>query len=160
MNQRDVTCNTILAVLADRGVSYEENGPAPICEVLTADDKKKVREIVTATLLAGGMDFKDRSKLSDDKYVKDYVSGLVNNWIRKAPEFNGGEGYQPKNPGSRTGSSDEAICEMKKLLSATTDAAARAAIQEAISERLAAIAPKTEINMSVIPESLRAKLGL
>lgn len=160
MNQRDATCNTMLSVLADRGVNYEENGPTAIGDVLTADDKTKVRDILFVMFRQGKIDFKSPEKLSDDKYLKDYISGLVNNWIRKAPEFNSGNVYQAKNPGSRQGSSDEQIKEMKKLLSVTVDAEARAVIQEAIESRQAEIAPSktVTIDASKLPEHLRALL--
>lgn len=162
MNQREATCNTILAVLADRGVSYELDGETPVSAVLNSDDKTKVRAILFASFRAGKIDYKASfaPKVADDKELKEYISGLVNNWIRKAPEFNGGATYQAKNPGSRAGSGDEMVREMKKLLSVTTDAEARAVIQTAIEERQAAIAPKTEINLDAIPAELRAKLGL
>lgn len=161
MNQREATVNTIIAVLSDRGVSYELNGSTPVSEVLTTEDKAKVRSILFTMFQQHKVDFKDKSKLAEDKYMKDYISGLVNNWIRKAPEFNNDTAYKAKNPGSRQGSQDEQIKEMKKLLAVTSDATAKQAIQEAIAQRQAEIKPtKVEINLSAIPEELRAKLGL
>jgi len=103
MNQREATVNCILSVLEERGVEYELNGPTPINEVLTPDDKKNVRSILFTMFRQGKVDFRDISKLSDDKYMKDYISGLTNNWIRKAPEFNSNAKYQAANPGSRAG---------------------------------------------------------
>ena len=161
MNQRDATCNALISVLADRGVNYEENGPTPISEVLTSDDKTKVRAMLFTAFRSGKIDFKSPEKLSDDKYLKDYISGLVNNWIRKAPEFNCDTVYHAKNPGSRQGSGDEMIKEMKKLLSVTTDAEAKQVIAEAIARRQAEIKPTTvTVNVDVLPAELRAKLGL
>jgi hypothetical protein len=161
MNQRDATCNALISVLADRGVNYEENGSTPISEVLNADDKTKVRAMLFIAFRKGDIDFKSPEKLSDDKYLKDYISGLVNNWIRKAPEFNCDTVYHAKNPGSRQGSGDEMIKEMKKLLSVTTDAEAKQAIQEAIATRQAELKPTTvSVDVSKIPEHLRALLGL
>ena len=160
MNQREATVNTILAVLQDKGLDYELSGPTPVSQVLTAEDKAKVRETLFAMFRFNQIDFKDKAKLADDKYLKDYVSGLTNNWIRKAPEFNCGIDYQAKNPGSRQGSSDEAIKEMRKLLSVTTDAQAKQVIQQAISDRQAELKPKATVNLDAIPAHLRAKLGL
>ena len=162
MNQRDATCNALIAVLANRGVNYELSGPTPISEVLNPDDKATVRELLIVTFRAGKIDYsKDARNLQDDKYIKEYVSGLVNNWIRKAPEFNCDMTYTAKNPGSRAGSGDEMIREMKKLMSVTTDASAKEAIQEAIEARQAEIKPtKVEINVDALPASLREKLGL
>lgn len=158
MNQRDATCNTILAVLNDRGVEYELNGPTPIASVLNAEDKKNIREILSTMFLQGKIDFKNPAALTDEKYLKDYVSGLVNNWIRKAPEFNGNTKYEAKNPGSRTGSSDEMIKELKKVLSIVTTDEDRAAVQEAIDARQAEIKPEKSVTIdaSKLPEHLRA----
>ncbi|CAB4125693.1 hypothetical protein UFOVP53_202 [uncultured Caudovirales phage] len=161
MNQREATVNCILSVLEERGVEYELNGPTPIATVLNSDDKHKVRSILITMFQQGKIDFKDSSRLSDDKYMKEYVSGLVNNWIRKAPEFNGNAKYEAKNPGSRAGSGDEQIREMKKLLSTVTDQATKDLIQSHIDARVAEIKPATvSVNYDAIPADLRAKLGL
>lgn len=162
MNQRQATCNTILAVLSERSVSYELNGQTPINEVLNTDDKKKVRDILFVMFRSGQVDYKEtfQDTVADDKGLREYISGLTNNWIRKAPEFNCGGKYEAKNPGSRQGSGDEQIREMKKLLSATTDPEARVLIQSAIDNRTVEITKKVEINLSAIPAELRAKLGL
>lgn len=156
MNQRDATCNCILSVLSDRGVEYEQSGPTPISSVLTAEDKATVRAILFTQFRAGKIDYKNALP-TDDKVLSNYISGLVNNWIRKAPEFNCDVTYQAKNPGSRAGSGDEQIKEMKKLLSVTTDPEAKLAIAEAIAERQAIIKPTTvTIDVSKLPEHLRA----
>lgn len=161
MNQREATVNCILSVLEERGFEYELNGPTPIAEVLDSNDKKNVREILITMFQQGKIDFKDTTKLSDDKYMKDYVSGLVNNWIRKAPEFNGNAKYAAKNPGSRAGSGDEQIKEMRKLLSTVSDQATKDVIQSHIDARMAEIKPATvSVNYDAIPADLRAKLGL
>jgi hypothetical protein len=155
MNQREATVNCILSVLEERGVEYELNGPTPISEVLTPDDKKNVRSILITMFQQGKVDFKDSSKLQDTKYMTDYISGLVNNWIRKAPEFNNNATYQAKNPGSRQGSQDEQVREMKKLLSTVQDQATKDVIQSHIDARLAELKPAISVNLDLIPESLR-----
>jgi uncharacterized protein YqgV (UPF0045/DUF77 family) len=157
MNQRKATVSTILAVLEERGVTYELNGETPISEVLTDSDKKTIRDAVFAMFRNGQVEMSDEAKVKyqDDTQLKSYVSGLVNNWIRKAPEFNGGTTYQPKNPGSRAGSGDEQIKEMKKLLAATQDPEAKAQIEEAIAARQAELKPKVEVDYSKLPDSLR-----
>ena len=165
MNQRQATVNAMLSVLADRGVEYEVNGEVPIADVLTADDKSKVREILFTMFRQGEITYKDdfAEKVQDDKYLKSYVGGLLNNWIRKAKELNCGEQYKAKNPGSRAGSGDEQVREMKKLLSITEDAGAKAVIQQTIDARLSKIKAeksKVEVNLDAIPEALRKQLGL
>ena len=100
------------------------------------------------------------SKVSDDKELKSYISGLVNNWIRKAPELNSGAKYQAKNPGSRQGSGDEQIKEMRLLLSVTKDPEARKLIEKAIESRAQEVKPTKTIDLDKIPQELREKLGL
>ena len=164
MNQRQATVNTILSVFADsKGHEYELNSESPISEQLTTEDKAKIRDLMFIAFRPGKVDYRAdfQAKVDDDKELKSYVSGLVNNWLRKAPELNNGETYKAKNPGSRQGSSDESIKAMKMLLSVTTDLGARAAIEQAIADRQEEIKPtKTEVNMDAIPESLRKALGL
>ena len=137
------------------------NGETPISSVLNPDDKKNIRSILFTMFQQGKVDFKDTSKLSDTKYMTDYISGLVNNWIRKAPEFNGSVKYEAKNPGSRAGSGDEQIKEMRKLLSTVTDQATKDLIQSHIDARAAELKPAAvSVNYDAIPADLRAKLGL
>lgn len=165
MNQRTATVNTILAVLSERGVNYELNGETSISQVLNETDRAKVRDILFAQFRSGNVEYKAsfQAKVNDDSELKKYISGLVNNWIRKAPEFNSGNRHQAKNPGSRAGMGDEKVKEMKKLLSVTQDEEARAIIQKAINDRvsqLKAEKQQVEIDYSVIPKELLASLGL
>lgn len=162
MNQRKATCSTIIATLEERGVKYELNGSTPISEVLNDSDKKSIREALFAMFRSGDVEMSDeaKQKYSDDSDLKSYISGLVNNWIRKAPEFNCGGKYVPKNPGSRAGSGDEQIREMKKLLAQTNDPSVKEAVQAAIDARIAELKPTVEVDYSKLPEELKAKLGL
>lgn len=93
---------------------------------------------------------------ADDK-LKKYIPGLVNNWVRKDTRLNGGSKYQTKRPGIRTGSGDETLKEMRKLLSVTTDLSAKEKIQEAIDSRMAELKAENapEIDVSKLPEHLR-----
>ena len=92
---------------------------------------------------------------TDDASVLKYIPGLVNNHVRKDTRLNGGTKYEPKRPGSRSGSGDEAVKAMRTLLSVTSDPAAKNAIQVEIDKRLAELKPKTEIKAELLPESLR-----
>ena len=160
VNQRSATVNTILSVLSERGCEYELNGETPISDVLNDSDKAKVREILFTMFRQGEIEYKSsfQSKVDDDSELKKYISGLVNNWIRKAKEFNSGNTYQAKNPGSRAGSQDSKVKEMRKLLQVTTDPQAKAMIQEAINQRVSEIKAEknqVEIDASQLPEHLR-----
>jgi len=163
LNQRTATVQAILGVLAARDFEYELNGSTPISEVLTDADKKTVREQLFNMFREGEVSYKSefQVKVDDDAELKKYISGLTNNWIRKAKEFNGGNGYVTKNPGSRAHSSDEPMRELKKLLvqvTATGDADAIAEVKSAIETRKGEIKPKSAakpINVDALPENLR-----
>ena len=165
VNQKTAVLSTLLSVLNERGVEYALNSETPIKEVLTDADRAKAREILFAAFRSGGVEYKESftDKVNDDKELKSYVSGLVNNWVRKAKELNNGQAYKAKNPGSRAGNSDPEIKNMKLLLSVTADEDAKAEIQTAIDVKLAEIkAAKQDIkvDMSQIPADLLEKLGL
>ena len=159
MNQRTAVVSTIISVLNERGVKYELNGQTPVSDVLTEADRKTVRDTIFAGFRAGQIEMSADSaaKYTEDSAMKTYISGLVNNWIRKAPELNNGGKYAPKNPGSRAGSQDEQVKQMKALLAQTTDAGHKALIEEALAKRIAEIKPTKEvaIDSSKLPESLR-----
>ena len=92
--------------------------------------------------------------------MKKYVSGLVNNWVRKNKEFNCGNTYAAKNPGSRAGSTDPQMKALKTLLSqlGEDDATAIAEVKSAIEARKAEIKPATAvkpINVDALPEHLK-----
>jgi hypothetical protein len=159
MNQRTAVCNALIAVLADRGVEYELGGETPIKSVLSKKDLETVNALIFAGFRKGEIEMSAdaKSKYSDDKKMETYVSSLINNWVRKAPEFNNDSVYAAKNPGSRKGSGDEQVKTMKALLGQTTDAGHRQLIQAEIDKRIAEIKPtaSVEIDASKLPESLR-----
>lgn len=164
MNQRQATVKAIVDTLEARGTEYELNGSTPISEVLTSEDKATVRKTLFTMFRDGDANFKDEataSKYEADAELNKYVSGLLNNWIRKAKEFNCGQGYVAKNPGSRAHASDVQMRELKKLLvqySATNDEEAVTEIKAAIELRKSEIKPKSvakPINVDALPEALR-----
>lgn len=130
---------------------------------LEGEDRKSVIAIVSAGLIDGSVEMKDteanRAKKADEKEMKKYTSGLVNNWLRKDKRLNGGVKHQIQNPGSRAGSGDKILRELKKLKATLSDAAQIAVVEGEITKRqvtLAAEKAKTvEINIDNIPEELR-----
>ena len=158
MNQRQATVKVLMSVLSERGVDYELNGETPISEVLTREDKQKAVSIICQGFLSGQIEMSEEGKtryFSDQAELKKYTVGLVNNWIRKAVEFNAGNKYEIKNKGMRAGSGDEQLKALKELLKITADEEVRAEIQQAIEERMEEIKPKVEINASALPPHLR-----
>jgi len=153
VNQRTAVINAVKAVVTNFTVGGGEN----LGNIITAEQKKQVRAMVVEGFLSGSISFSDSSKLGNHEYIAKYVSGLVDNWFRKAPELNGGNTYQAKNPGSRAGSGDDQIKALKALLKTVDDNEVKLEIQQAINSRLAEIKPaKTvEINVGALPEHLR-----
>ena len=131
-----------------------ENGPVPETTQWTRAQKDQVHDSLLAMYKAGM--WMKSSGGTDDVQLKKYIPGLVNNWVRKDTRLNGGNKYQPKRPGSRAGSGDEVLKNLRLLLSVTTDPEAKDKVQAAIDARIAETAkPKQEVNIEMIPEHLR-----
>jgi hypothetical protein len=149
MNQREAVYTAVSQV-----VSVEKGKPVQ----LDSKQKELVHELVTQMFLRGEVDLRDSDqKPRNEEYIRKYVPGLVNNWCRKDPNLNGGGKYEPKRPGSRTGSGDEALMAMKSLLAITKDSDARAAIEREMELRKVELAKSKSkpIDVSKLPESLR-----
>ena len=157
INQRTATVNTLLSVLSERGVHYELNGSTPLAAVLTTADKSKAVDMMCIGFKNGQvqMSSEARAKYSIDSELRKYVVGLVNNWIRKAPEFNGTKSYVAQNPGSRSNSTDARLKALKSLMTLTSDPTMQAEIQQAIADRLEELKPTITIDASLLPEHLR-----
>lgn len=128
---------------------------------LTKEQRKEVIGIVTDSIVAKETEFSDKAR---EKYltrddVKGYVNGLVNNWLRKDIRLNGGDKYETKNPGSRSGSGDEVLKNLKALKSTLTEDAHIQAVDAEIARRTAELsaakAKTVTIDMDKIPEALR-----
>lgn len=115
--------------------------------------KDQVYAILAQAFKNGDIDYK--GGCPDDVKLKKYIPGLVNNWLRKDPALNGNTKYVAKNPGSRAGSGDESLKNMKVLLSMTTDPEHRAAITAEIEARQAELKPKLIVNIEALPPALR-----
>lgn len=129
---------------------------------LTKEQKAQVADIVAEGIHEGkiAMSERAREKYSTLELIrKDYVSGLVNNHLRKDLRLNGGTPHQIKNPGSRTGSQDETIKAMRALRKTLTDAEEIAVVDSEIEKRIAHLKSlkqeTVEINVDALPESLK-----
>lgn len=128
---------------------------------LTKEQRATVIEIVTTGLSVGEIEMSAaaRTKYDDDAKMKTYTNGLVSNWLKKDKRLNGGVKHAIQNPGSRAGSGDKVIKELRKLASTLTDPAQVVAVTNEIDKRLATLkAEKTknvEINMDLIPDDLK-----
>ena len=162
MSQKQAVVSTIIATLAERDVEYEMGGELTISEVLTDADRASVRECLFSMFRTNEVGFKDEAtaaKYESDSELKKYESGLVNNHIRKTKEFNCGQAYKAKNPGSRV--SDAQLKALKALL-AQYDAESDDynEICKAIDVRTAELAAEkvksVAINVDVLPDHLKA----
>lgn len=132
---------------------------------LTKDQRAEVISIVAEGFANGEVEMKDEARKKHDTEAKlrTYTNGLVSNWLRKDKRLNGGVKYEIKNKGSRAGSGDKVIRELKKLRSTLTDEAQIAAVDAEIEKRLATVkaekAKSVEIDTSLIPQDLLDLVG-
>lgn len=129
--------------------------------------KARIADVVTEMFVNGEISLSPEASAkynTREKLRSDYVPGLVDNWLRKDTRLNGGEKYKTKNPGSRAGSGDEVLKNLRALKSTIGDASQKEVIQAEIDKRLAEIAASkaktVEVDYSKIPDDLKAKLGI
>lgn len=133
----------------------------------TKEQLKEVYEMVAQELFDGTANFSDEARAKYptlEAIRKEYVPGMVSNWLRKDLRLNGGQKYETKNPGSRAGSGDEVLKNLKALKTTLTEPEHIAAVDAEIAARLEILgktAKKTvTIDLDKIPEELRNLLGL
>ena len=155
-NQKTATYNAIKAACKEFNIVHEDNNLLEL--------PKHARQFVSAMLIEG---FKNKQieldKEFNEQQLKNYVTGLISNWLRKDTRFNGGVQYIAKNPGSRAGVSDPTVKALKALLSTRTDPAEIAEIQQHIDNKLQelnATKKKVSINVNDLPADLRAKYNV
>lgn len=127
---------------------------------LDRSQKHEVIQVLTEGFKAGRISYD--GIVPEDKELRNYCSGLLNNWLRKDTRLNGGVKYEPKNPGSRTGSGDEQLKALRALLDSgqVTDAADQAEIRRAIDARIQELKPKAPavtVNYDALPAHIRSK---
>ncbi len=137
---------------------------------LTKDQKQAIYAVVTEGLVNGEVTFSENAQVkypTPDEIRTKYVPGLVSNWVNKDLRLNGGTKYEAKNPGSRTGSGDKVIKNLKTLRSTyATDTNEYDAITARITARTELLQAEKakanidEVNMDLIPDDLKELLGL
>ena len=133
--------------------------------VVTTEERAQIIDIVAAGFVANEITMSEAAcikYLNDPVKLRQYSSGLVNNWLRKDTRLNGGAKYITKNPGSRAGSQDELVKNLKALRATLSDDDKIAQVTEAIVARqaeLKAVSAPT-VDLDLIPSDLKAKLGL
>ena len=161
MNQKEATYQAIVNVLGnlDEYRTEEDNGMIPKGSVIVSGEHRKQ---VNMILFEG---FRAKTIQLDreftDTELKQYVSGLTSNWLRKDKRLNGGEKYRAKSPGSRAGSGDPALKAMRTLLSTLTTDTDKMEVQGYIDARIAElnVAKQEVIDFSALPADLQAKFS-
>ena len=154
-SQKDAVIKAIMSVVE----GYTINGETVLSDVITKEEKDQAKTILFNGFRNGNIEFSVDAiaKYRADAELKKYVTGLLDNWIRKYPGFNAGQSYVTKNPGSRSGTGDAKVKALKALLKTVTDNEVKAQVEQAINERLAELKPeaKVEIDVNALPEHLR-----
>ena len=127
--------------------------------VLKEADIKAIEEMTFAGINEGTIALTEKSQLkweNDSKGLRRYVTGLVNDRLRKAKALNANTNYAYKNPGKLTNSRDDVLKNLNLVLKIRTDPTDIVAIQEAIKTRQAEIAKAKapEVDMSHLPADL------
>jgi hypothetical protein len=148
MNQKEAVYQAITGMFDVAGEGAVE---------LSRDQKHDVISVLIEGFKAKRISY--AGELPDDKQLRNYCSGLLNNWLRKDTRLNGGTKYEAKNPGARRGSADPQVVALRKLQAMQTDPDKVAEIQVYIDKRIEEITPKVEIDVSALPADLRAKFG-
>ena len=154
VNQKQAVKNAVLAVFPE----YELNGEVILADIMTDTAKASIKSALVEGFLSGKVEMSQEGQakyFGNTSELSKYVTGLINNWVRKDPEFNNGGTYEAKNPGSRQGSGDRVLKALRQLLKTTDDNEAKAEIETAIQERLSELKPKVEIDVEAIPAHLR-----
>ena len=161
ISQKDGVYNAIKAMLEEQSISFEDYQSEPL--KLTTEQRKLVTSMLTAATIAGELTVKGKSHTYDDSAaLNKYWNGTVGNWLSKDKRFNGNVQHQIKKPGSRAGQGDDMLKNLKALLVQVEAAGTpeqisevQAEIAKRQAELQAAKAKKVEVNVDLIPESLR-----
>lgn len=150
MKQNDAVVQAVINV-----TGYNGDGK---CEI-SKEQRAQVALILHEGFMAGNIEY---SKDVESNAVRKYIPGLINNHLRKDKRLNGNVKYTAKNPGSRAGSGDAQLKNMKLLLSTLTVESERAEVQACIDERIAVLATEKQtatVDFSALPADLAAKFS-
>jgi hypothetical protein len=156
INQKEAVFQAITSVLAEAAIDFEEG--QDVGAIMTKELRSQVNQILFEGFKGGTIEI---AKEFSDTDLKAYVSGLQSNWIRKDKRLNGNTQYVAKNPGSRVGSGDAMLKNLKALLSTLeVGSPDHTEVQACITTRTTEIAStkaKVTVDFSALPESLRIK---
>lgn len=156
LTQKEAVYKAVIAVVGEKRIPVSETGS--ISSLMTKELRSQVNAILFEGFRNGTIEL---GKEYSDSGLKSYVSSVTSNWLRKDKRLNGGVVYMIKNPGSRAGSGDAQLSNLKKLQSTFVEGTVEYnEIQGYIDARLAEINAekvKEVIDTSVLPADLAAK---
>ena len=153
MNQKEAVYSAVMQVLREHGIRVGDG--AAVNKHMTRELRAEVNGILFQGFKANKIELD--TEFNTDQKLKEYVSGLQSNWLRKDTRLNGGGKYVPKNPGSKANSGDAQLKSLRALLSTVQSPKEKAEIQGYIEKRQAEIqAAKTKVSVdfSVLPPAL------
>jgi hypothetical protein len=148
--QRDAVVEAVITVL---GNDFTPNETV-VEEVITKEQRKEARQIV----------FDQYTKdVNDEKALRKYCNNVVDNYIRRAKEFNKGEAYKAKKEGTKRDpqlKALNALISSGKVVEGTEDynnvlSNIESRKQELASERTSKSTRKTEVDIDSLPAGLQ-----
>lgn len=154
-SQKEAVFTAITNVLAESNMTIVEGTAV----TLSKEHRTQVNAILFEGFKSGSISL-DKSNPTDAE-LKNYVSGVTSNWLRKDKRLNGNVGYIAKNPGSRAGSGDPQLKAMRALLSTLSTEEEKIEVQGYIDARVSEIqkskVKSVSIDYSALPASLASK---
>jgi hypothetical protein len=163
IGQKQAVIDAVASVLGSNFTS----GLTVVRDTITSDQLDEVREIVLNGIAHGTVTYGKDS--TDEKAVRRYVNGMIDNHFRKATELNGGNKYTAPASSAR-GARDAQLSTLKKLLKTFEEGSEQYnQVAEAIETRTSFLATEratakasraraskaSEIDMSVLPLELQ-----
>lgn len=150
--QKDAVYDVIVSVFQKSGIKFSPG----VTDARQLLDKNLRKEVVDKLVFQFERGIVPLS--SPQKDMKEYVSGLLSNWLRKDLRLNGGVRHKVKSPGVRKGQQDALIKNLRTLQTTLPPGTqAYEAVQARIDNRLLEIKREQapQIDRSAIPAELR-----
>lgn len=115
MNQKEGVYSVVMSYLSEHGLTHDNESALQLSD----EQRKDIKMILAIGFHEGKIDMTERARAkynSVDKLNKEYVGGLLSNWLRKDLRLNGNVPHEIKSPGSRSGSGDAIVKNLKLLL--------------------------------------------
>ena len=149
VSQKDAVFNAIKSLLNDKGISLSDTEPVK----LSLEERKIVVSILIESVIDGSMVMSAEavSKFHTPEKLRNYVTSLLSNWLRKDARLNGGL-KQNKTLLKKNGNT-AIIKKLKKLKSKLTNPLEIVKVQKEIDLKLQE--NLVHINMDLIPKHLK-----